>query len=255
MVPGRRTRAQRPRRRSRREAPGVPPQVVVSQFLGRRRLETVSVDTLRVHTAHHVADRAVLASRVDSLEHDKDSVGLLRGQAVLVFREQFRALLEKPFPIPFIAHTASLAWVKALRQRDLRAWPDPQGFDEPGSPAGVQLSHPRPPARQCSRPFQASRPGRRSFSSVSPRRLLLHSTAVLLRPLRTSLLACSPFCGVEGLECLAGGVVVGAGAEGGADAISVELLAHWAVDGADGEADVSFAEVLDDAGDRKSTRL
>jgi hypothetical protein len=46
------------------------------------------------------------------------SVGLLRGQAVLVFREQFRALLEKPFPIPFIAHTASLAWVKALRQRD-----------------------------------------------------------------------------------------------------------------------------------------
>src|SRR6266536_1643844 len=138
MVPGRRTRAQRPRRRSRREAPGVPPQVVVSQFLGRRRLETVSVDTLRVHTAHHVADRAVLASRVDSLEHDKDRVGLQRGQALLVFREQSRALLEKPVPSPIIARTTWEVWVKALWQPDLRASPDSPEFDEPGSPAGVQ---------------------------------------------------------------------------------------------------------------------
>lgn len=63
------------------------------------------------------------------------------------------------------------------------------------------------------------------------------------------LLAGNPFCGVEGLECLAGGVVVGAGAEGGADAVAVKLLAHRPEDTADGEADVSFAEVFDDAGE------
>jgi hypothetical protein len=54
---------------------------------------------------------------------------------------------------------------------------------------------------------------------------------------------------VEGLERLAGSFVVGAGAEGGADAVAVELLAHRAKDAADGEADVSFAEVFDDAGE------
>jgi hypothetical protein len=58
-----------------------------------------------------------------------------------------------------------------------------------------------------------------------------------------------PFCGVEGFECLAGGVVVGAGAEGGADAVTVKLLAHRVQDGADGEAGVSFTEVFDDAGE------
>ena len=63
------------------------------------------------------------------------------------------------------------------------------------------------------------------------------------------LLAGDLFCGVVGLECLAGGVVVGAGAEGGADAVAVELLAHGVVDVADGEADVAFAEVFDDAGE------
>src|SRR6266702_2002259 len=62
------------------------------------------------------------------------------------------------------------------------------------------------------------------------------------------LLAGDPFCGVEGLGCLAEGVVAGAGAEGGADAVAVELLAHRAVDAAVGEADVSLAEVLDDEG-------
>src|SRR5713101_7986621 len=74
---------------------------------------------------------------------------------------------------------------------------------------------------------------------------VLNCCAALLRRLRADDL----FCGVEGLECLAGGVVVGAGAEGGADAVAVELLAHWAVDAADGEVDVLFAEVFDGAGE------
>jgi hypothetical protein len=54
---------------------------------------------------------------------------------------------------------------------------------------------------------------------------------------------------VEGLECLAGGVVVSAGAEGGADAVAVELLSHRFDGAADGEADVPFAEMFDSAGE------
>src|SRR4029077_9078684 len=74
---------------------------------------------------------------------------------------------------------------------------------------------------------------------------ILNGCAVSLR----RLLADDLFRSVEGLECLAGGVVVGAGAEGGADAVSVELLAHRPKDAADGKPDVSFAEMLDDAGE------
>jgi len=51
---------------------------------------------------------------------------------------------------------------------------------------------------------------------------------------------------VEGLEGLAGGVVVGVGAEGGADAVAVELLAYRAEDGGEDEADVPLVGVFDD---------
>src|SRR5260370_26026317 len=76
-------------------------------------------------------------------------------------------------------------------------------------------------------------------------RFVLNCCAGLLR----RLLAGDLFCGVEGLECLAGGVVIGGGTEGGADAVAVELLVHRAEDAADGEADLSLAEVFDDAGE------
>src|SRR5258708_19735187 len=81
--------------------------------------------------------------------------------------------------------------------------------------------------------------------SRSLARFVLNCCAGLLR----RLLAGDLFCGVEGLECLAGGVVIGAGTEGGADAVAVELLVHRAEDAADGEADLSLAEVFDDAGE------
>ena len=54
---------------------------------------------------------------------------------------------------------------------------------------------------------------------------------------------------MEGLECLAGGVVVGVGAEGCADAVAVELLAHRAEDGGNDEADVPLVNVFNDPGE------
>ena len=50
------------------QAAGVPPQVVVAEFRRGRRLETGHADSLRVHAAHHVPDRAVLAARIDRLQ-------------------------------------------------------------------------------------------------------------------------------------------------------------------------------------------
>src|SRR6478752_410196 len=63
------------------------------------------------------------------------------------------------------------------------------------------------------------------------------------------LLTAYSFGGVEGLECLSGGVVVGVGAEGCADAVAVELLAHRAEDGGNDEADVPLVSVFDDRGE------
>src|SRR5215472_7369946 len=57
------------------------------------------------------------------------------------------------------------------------------------------------------------------------------------------------FRSVEGLECFAGGVVVGVGAKGCADAVAVELLPHRPEDAADGEADAPSVEVLNDPGE------
>src|SRR6266516_1294024 len=84
--------------------------------------------------------------------------------------------------------------------------------------------------------------------------LTLAAVAACNGPAETARRERSRRCGVVGLECLAGGVVVGAGAEGCADAVAVELLAHRAEDGADGEADAPFAEVLDDAGEDRPAR-
>ena len=50
---------------------------------------------------------------------------------------------------------------------------------------------------------------------------------------------------MKGLERFVGGAVVGAGTEGVANAVAIELLAHWGEGVADDEADVPRAEVFD----------
>src|SRR6266516_2805586 len=65
------------------------------------------------------------------------------------------------------------------------------------------------------------------------------------------LLTGKPGRGVEGFEGLTGGVVVRGGAEGGADAVAVELPAHRAEDAADGEPDVPPADMFDDTGEHR----
>ena len=52
----------------------VTPQVIVSQLLGRRYFESVYRDALRVDSAHHVADRAVLTGSVHGLQNDEHTI-------------------------------------------------------------------------------------------------------------------------------------------------------------------------------------
>ena len=73
---------------ARRQAARVAPEKVVVELLGRRDLEAVDRDALRVDAAHHVADRPVLAGRVERLEDDEDAPGVLSGQPRLVLRQQ-----------------------------------------------------------------------------------------------------------------------------------------------------------------------
>jgi hypothetical protein len=59
---------------------------VVELFRG-GDLEAGDVDALRVHPAHNVPDRAVLAARVQGLQADEDAVGVLGGQSPLIVSE------------------------------------------------------------------------------------------------------------------------------------------------------------------------
>ena len=140
------------------QAARVPPQVVVIKLLGRRRLETRHMNTLRVDAAHHVSDRAVLAGRVDRLQHDQDAIGVLRGQPVLVFGEQLNALPQKPDRIRALAHAEPLTRIKIRRERDLRARPDPQRLGESRRPAGIQIDHEhRMPQPEDTKPARSAR--------------------------------------------------------------------------------------------------
>ena len=79
---------------ARREPARVAPQVVVVELLDRRHLEAVDGHALRVHPAHHVADRSVLARSVERLEHHENTPHVLRGEARLVLGEHLHPLGE-----------------------------------------------------------------------------------------------------------------------------------------------------------------
>ena len=70
------------------------PEEVVVQLLGGGLLERDDVAALWVDTGHDVLDRAVLAPRVERLEHDEQRVGVGRVEKFLGRGELFLELLE-----------------------------------------------------------------------------------------------------------------------------------------------------------------
>jgi len=87
-----------------RQADRCPPQEVVVQLVGGRRLEARDLHALRVDAAHDVADRAVLARRIDGLEHDQQAVHV-QPPAVLILASSC-ALLEGRLASSFLTKSA-----------------------------------------------------------------------------------------------------------------------------------------------------
>ena len=124
------------------EAPRVAPEEVVVELLGRGHLEAVHRDALGVHAAHHVADRPVLAGRVERLQHHQHPPRVLRRQPSLVFGEQPHALLEQRATLLLLLHAPLERGVEVLGERHLRAGLDPERLDELGHPLLTLVGHP-----------------------------------------------------------------------------------------------------------------
>ncbi len=65
------------------------------EVFGRRGLERVDLAALRIHSRHHVLDRAVLAGGVDGLEHEQQRPAILRVEAILQLGDRVDAVLER----------------------------------------------------------------------------------------------------------------------------------------------------------------
>ena len=77
-----------------RQDPGIPPQVIMIEFFCAGHLETRDLDTLGVHTGHHVLDRTVFTRCIQSLQDDQQGIGILGIQLVLLFCQQPDPLCE-----------------------------------------------------------------------------------------------------------------------------------------------------------------
>src|ERR1041385_3178572 len=84
-----------------RQRAGRPPEEVVIELFGARRLERIDVAALRIDAGHHMLDGAILAGGIHCLEDDQERPAILRvepllqlGEALDVTRKQLaRALL------------------------------------------------------------------------------------------------------------------------------------------------------------------
>ena len=76
-----------------------PPQEVVRQFLGPGDLERCHLHALRIHAAHHVLDRAVLAAGVHRLKHAQQRPFVL-GIETIVQLGRGGARLQRPWRPP-----------------------------------------------------------------------------------------------------------------------------------------------------------
>jgi len=69
----------------------------VVQILGRRRLEGVDLDTLRIDARHDVLDRAVLAGTVHALEDQQQRPVIVGVELFLKLAQQRDAFLQPLF--------------------------------------------------------------------------------------------------------------------------------------------------------------
>ena len=126
---------------TRRQPLRIAPQEVVIKLLRRRDLEAVDVDTLRIHAAHHMTNRPVLARRIQRLQHDQHAPRVLRRQPRLVLGQQPHAVLEQRDPILLLLHAGLEPRIKIPTELDLRTRLHAERRDELRHPLLPLISH------------------------------------------------------------------------------------------------------------------
>ena len=76
-----------------RQAARAAPQIIVVEFLGRRRFEGEHLAALRIHAGHDVLDGAVLAGGIHGLEDQQQRPAVLGIEFVLQLGQLLRLLL------------------------------------------------------------------------------------------------------------------------------------------------------------------
>ena len=93
-------------------------------LLGRRRLERRHLAALRVQPGHDVADRAVLARRINALQHDEHRTLLFGVEPELQVRESLDVLLQRLFRLGLVPVTGRGVGIAALEFRILARFDD-----------------------------------------------------------------------------------------------------------------------------------
>src|SRR3984885_13627980 len=125
----------------------VPPEEIVVQLLGGGLFEGTDLHRLRVDAAHHVLDGAVLAGRVESLQHQEHAVRVLRGEPVLILGEEIHAVGKQAGGL-LTGYLAGIARMVITAQPDGAARRHHERLDEVGHEAKTFVHSPTMPYRR-----------------------------------------------------------------------------------------------------------
>jgi len=103
-----------------------------------------------IDAAHDMADGAVLAPGIQSLQADQHAPGVLGGQPGLILLQHGHAGLAQLGPVLLLQETRLIAWVEIPREPDLGTGLDPQRLDELGDQPGAVICHLAHPPRRSS---------------------------------------------------------------------------------------------------------
>src|SRR4029077_13222351 len=113
---------------TRREPSLIAAEEVLIELARRRDLEAFDAHTLRVEATHHVADRPVLARRIECLKNDQDAVGVLSCEPLLVFRQQPDPVIQEADTVFLLLDPGLEGGIEVPRELHARTWAHLEGL-------------------------------------------------------------------------------------------------------------------------------
>src|SRR4029450_7048675 len=117
-------------------------QEVLVELERRGDLEALYPHALRVEAAHHVADRPVLACRIERLKHNHDAVRVLSSEPRLVIHKELDPLVQQGDPVLLPLDPSFERGIEVLRQIHPRARADSEGFNKTRDSSRCVVGHP-----------------------------------------------------------------------------------------------------------------